>query len=170
MLEKEFEVKDLGALRYFLGMEFARSKMRIFVSQRKYTFDLLKETGMLGSKPNKTPIKMFGGSPIDKGRYQQLVGKLIYLSHTRPDIAFAVSLVSQYMHNPCQRHLNVVYRILTYLKQTLGNVLFFRKTTERKVKVFTDADRVGSVDDRKSTSGYCTLVWGNVITWRSKNQ
>ncbi|KAM6554182.1 hypothetical protein CsatB_014944 [Cannabis sativa] len=174
MLAKEFEVKDLGALRYFLGMEFARSKKGISVSQRKYTLDLLEETGMLGSKPSKTPIelrdkrKMFGGSPVDKERYQQLVGKLIYLSHTRPDIASAISLVGQYMHNPCQGHLNDVYRILRYLKQTLGKSLFFKKTIERKVEVFTDADWAGSIDDRKSTSGYCTLVWGNVVTWQSK--
>ncbi|XP_062079995.1 cellulose synthase A catalytic subunit 9 [UDP-forming]-like [Humulus lupulus] len=170
-LAKEFEVKNLGALRYFLGMEFARSKSGISVSQRKYTLDLLKETEMLSSKPNKTPIelgdkrRMFEGSPVDKGRYQQLVGKFIFLSHTRPDIAFAVSLVSQYMHNPCQGHLNAVYRIMRYLKQTSGKYLFFKKTNERKVEVFTDADWAGSVDDRKSTSGYCTIVWGNVVTW-----
>ncbi|XP_062104247.1 uncharacterized mitochondrial protein AtMg00810-like [Humulus lupulus] len=175
-LAKEFEVKDLGALRYFLGMEFARSKRGISVSQRKYTLDLLKEPGMLGSKPNKTPIelgdkrRMFEGSPVDKGRYQQLAGKLIYLSHTRPDIAFMVSLVSQYMHNPCQGHLNVVYRIMRYLKQKPGKCLFFKKTNERKIEVFTNADWAGSVDDRKSTPGYCMIVWGNVVTLRSKKQ
>ncbi|XP_062109888.1 secreted RxLR effector protein 161-like [Humulus lupulus] len=176
MLAKEFEVKDLGALRYFLGMEFARSKRGISVFQRKYTLDLLNETVMLGSKPNKTPIelrekrKMFEGSSVDKGGYQQLVGKLIYLSHTKPDIAFVVSLVSQYMHDPCQEHLNAVYRILRYLKQTPGKGLFFKKTTERKVEVFTYANWAGLVDDRKSTSGYYTIVWGNVVTWRSKKQ
>ncbi|XP_062114468.1 uncharacterized mitochondrial protein AtMg00810-like [Humulus lupulus] len=126
---------------------------------------------MLKSKPNKTPIelgdkrKMFEGSPVDKGKYQQLVGKLICHSHTRPVIGFAVSLVNQYMHDPCQGHLNAVYRILRYLKQTPRKGLFFRKTTERKVEVFTDADWAGSVDDRKSTSGYCTMVWGNVTIW-----
>ncbi|XP_062104074.1 uncharacterized mitochondrial protein AtMg00240-like [Humulus lupulus] len=131
----------------------------------------VKDLGALSSKPNKTPIelgdkrRMFEGSPVDKGRYQQLVGKFIFLSHTIPDIAFAVSLVSQYMHNPCQGHLNAVYRIMRYLKQTSGKYLFFKKTNERKVEVFTDADWAGSVDDRKSTSGYCTIVWGNVVTW-----
>ncbi|XP_062112548.1 uncharacterized mitochondrial protein AtMg00810-like [Humulus lupulus] len=175
-LAKEFKVKDLGALRYFLGMEFARRKGGISMSQRKYTLDLLKEAGMLGSKHNKNPIelgdnrRMFEGSPVDKGRYQQLVGKFIYLSHTIPDIAFAVSLVSQYMHNPCQGHLNALYRIMRYLKQTPGKCLFLKKTNERKIEVFTDADWVGSVDDRKSTSGYCTIVWGNAVTWRSKKQ
>lgn len=176
MMAKEFEVKDLGALRYFLGMEVARSKKGISVSQRKYTLDLLEETGMLGCRPSKTPVelgnkgKMLERGLVDKGQYQRLVGKLIYLSHTRPDIAFAVSLVSQHMHSPCQGHLNAVYRILRYLKRTPGKCLFFAKTNDRKVKAFTDADWAGSINDRKSTSGYCTLLWGNLVTWRSKKQ
>ena len=96
----EFEVKDLRTLKYFLGMEVPRSKKGISISQRKYTLDLLEETGMLGYKPIETPIeqedkaKLIKGDTVDKGRYQRLVGKLIYLSHARPDIAFAVSIVS----------------------------------------------------------------------------
>ena len=74
------------------------------------------------------------------------------------------------MHAPCQGHLNAVYRILRYLKQTPGKGLFFAKTNDRKVKAFTDADWAGSINDRKSTSGYCTLLWGNLVTWRSKKQ
>ncbi|GAA0147989.1 hypothetical protein LIER_36630 [Lithospermum erythrorhizon] len=128
-MAREFEVKDLGMLKYFLGMEIARSKQGISVSQRKYTLDLLEETGKLD-----------------------------------------LSLVSQYMHNPCQGHMDPVYRILKYLKQTLGKGLFIRKLEDRTIKVFTDADWAGSIDDRKSTLGYCTLVWGNFVTWRSKKQ
>lgn len=176
MMAREFEVKDLGAWRYFLGMEFARSKKGIFVSQRKYVLDLLEETGMLKCKPSETPIqlgnktKMLEGDPVDKGSYQRLIGKLIYLSHTRPNIAFVVSLVSQYMHAPYQGHLDVVYKILRYSKQTPGKGLFFAKNDDRKVKVFTNADWAGSIDDRKSTSGYGTLLWGNLVTWCSKKQ
>ncbi|KZV22301.1 Cysteine-rich RLK (receptor-like protein kinase) 8 [Dorcoceras hygrometricum] len=176
MLAKEFEVKDLGPLRYFLGMEIARNRKGISVSQRKYTLDLLAETGMLGCKPSRTPLELgnkqalLEGKPVDVGSYQRLVGKLIYLSHTRPDIAFAVSLVSQYMHSPCQGHLDAVYRILRYLKLTPGRGLFFAKTDDRSVSAFTDADWAGSISDRRSTSGYCTMVWGNLVTWRSKKQ
>ena len=176
LLAKNFEVKDLGKLRYFLGMEIARSRQGISVSQRKYTLDLLEETGMLGCKASSIPVELgnkdriFKGEPVDRTKYQQLVGKLIYLSHTRPDIAFAVSLVSQYMHNPCQGHLDAVYRILKYLKQAPGKGLLFKKSGDRRIEAFTDADWAGSVDDRKSTSGYCTQVWGNLVTWRSKKQ
>ena len=176
LMAMEFEVKDLGTLKSFLGMEVARSKKGISISQRKYTLDLLEETGMLDCKPIKTPIeqegkaKLIEGDMVDKGRYQWLVGKLIYLSHTKPDITFAVSVVSQYMHSSCQGHFHLVYQILRYLKKTLGKGLFFGKEGNRKVEIFTDADWAGSINDRKSTSGYCTRLWGNLVTWHNKKK
>ncbi|RVX03568.1 Retrovirus-related Pol polyprotein from transposon RE1 [Vitis vinifera] len=176
-LSEEFEVKDLGNLKYFLGMEVARSRKGIVVSQRKYILDLLKETGMLGCKPIDTPMdsqKKLGiekeSTPVDRGRYQRLVGRLIYLSHTRPDIGFAVSAVSQFMHSPTEEHMEAVYRILRYLKMTPGKGLFFRKTENRDTEVYSDADWAGNIIDRRSTSGYCSFVWGNLVTWRSKKQ
>ncbi|RVW84719.1 Retrovirus-related Pol polyprotein from transposon RE1 [Vitis vinifera] len=167
----EFETKDLGPLHYFLGMEVARNKSGIPVSQRKYILDLLKETGMLGCKPVDTPmdpLKKIGeqkeSTPVDTGRYQRLVRKLIYLSHTRPNIAFAVSVVSQYMHAPCEEHMEAVYRIMKYLKGSLGKGLYFRKNETRSIEGFTNANWTGSIDDRRSTSSYCTFVWGNLVT------
>ncbi|KAL6131056.1 hypothetical protein ACLB2K_069434 [Fragaria x ananassa] len=98
-LSKEFEMKDLRQLKYFLGIEVARSKEGISLSQRKYVLDLLAETGMLDCKPVETPIEMnhnlaisSNQVPTDKRRYQRLVGRLIYLSHTRPDIVYALRL------------------------------------------------------------------------------
>lgn len=105
-------MKTLGRLKYFLGIEVAHSKKGIFISQQKYITDLLKETGKTACKPVSSPIDLSlklgnvdGGAAVDKEMYQRLVGKLIYLSHTRPDIAFAVSLVSQFMHSPRKVHL-----------------------------------------------------------------
>ena len=177
LLTKEFEIKDLGNLKYFLGMEIARSKKGIAVSQRKYVLDLLNETWMLGCKPAETPMdstvkleESDGSPPVDKGRYQCLVGKLIYLSHTRPDIGFSVSMVSQFMNNPTEKHMTAVTRILRYLKMTPGKGLFFQRTTKKEIEIFSDADWAGSVTDRRSTSGYCSFVWGNLVTWRSKKQ
>ena len=98
------EMKDLGNLRYFLKMKVARNKNDILVSQRKYALGLLKETGMMGCGPVDTLMDVnvklnnkYDDQHVDKGQYQRLVGKLLYLSHTRPDIAFAVSCVSQFM-------------------------------------------------------------------------
>lgn len=106
-LAKEFEIKSLGKLKYFMGIEVAQSKKGIFISQQKYITDLKQETGKTSCKPANTPVdpnEKLGNAEediaVDKEMYQRLVGKLIYLSHTRPDVAFAVSLVSQFMHQP----------------------------------------------------------------------
>ncbi|PRQ42417.1 putative RNA-directed DNA polymerase [Rosa chinensis] len=176
-LASEFEMKNLGDLKYFLGIEVARGKDGIFLCQRKYVLDLLAETGMLDCSPIDTPIEQNhklaeypDQLPTDKPRYQRLVGRLIYLSHTRPDVAYAVSVVSQFMHNPSERHMEAVVRILRYLKSAPGKGLMFSKYQHLDVSGYTDADWAGSITDRKSTSGYFTFVGGNLVTWRSKKQ
>jgi hypothetical protein len=135
-----FEIKDLASLKYFLSIEVARSKHGIFISQRKYVLDLLKEIGMLGCKATDNPVEVNvklgedSESPlVDKGKYQRLVGQLIYLSHTRPDIAYDVSVVSQFMHSPQEPHMETVYRILRYLKSSPGKgLLFSRQSFENR--------------------------------------
>ncbi|RVX01324.1 Retrovirus-related Pol polyprotein from transposon RE1 [Vitis vinifera] len=141
-ISREFEMKDLGPLKYFLRIEVSRSSEGIFLSQRKYALDLLQETGMSGCQPVNTPIEeglklcvKSNQVSTDKERYQRLVGRLMYLAHTRPDLAYALSVVSQYMHNLGEQHMNAVMRIL-----------------------------------RRSTSGYFTFVSGNLVTWKSKKQ
>ncbi|GMI86678.1 cysteine-rich RLK (RECEPTOR-like protein kinase) 8 [Hibiscus trionum] len=177
VLAREFETKELGSLRYFLGMEVGRSSEGLVINQRKYILDLLTETGMLGCKPAETPMdpglkfnKEEAGNPVDKKPYQRLVGKLIYLSLTRPDIAYSVSVISQHMSDPREEHLEAVNRILRYLKFTPGAGLIFMKNSDRTVKVYTDSSWAGELTDRRSVSGYCAYVWGNLVTWRSKKQ
>ena len=175
-LATQFEIKDLGKLRYFLGIEVARSEKGIFLSQRKYVLDLLKETGMLGCKPVDTPIEVNHnlkenvGEMVYTERYQRLVGRLIYLSHTRLDIAYAVSLVSQFMHSPRTIHLDVVFRILRYLKSNLGKELLFSNNGHLGIEAFADADCAGSPNDRRSTFGFCAFVGRNLVTRKSKKQ
>lgn len=133
-LATAFEVKELDSLRYFLRMEIARSKKGISVSQQKYTLDLLKETKILGAKPSATLMDPSvnlemkeDGVPADVERYKRLVGKLIYLSHTRPDISYAVGIVSQFSSQPQEQHMEAIYTILRYLKMTPGRGIFFCK-------------------------------------------
>ena len=95
---------------------------------------------------------------MNKNSYQRLVGKLIYLTHSRPDIGFAVSMASQYMTNPTENHMKVVNQILQYLKGTPGRGLHFAKNSNKGVEVYIDADWAGSMTDRKSTTRYCSYV------------
>ncbi|KAL7611051.1 hypothetical protein Lser_V15G12648 [Lactuca serriola] len=143
ILGREFEIKDLGQLKYFLGMEIARSRKGISVSQRKYTLDLLEETGLLGCKP--TIIRMEPGikfqtvsedEQVDKGRYQRLVGKLIYLAHTRLDIRFVVGMVSRFMNALTTRHMKAVFQILHYLKKKILNMDYCLKRPVRGEQTF----------------------------------
>ena len=122
-LAKEFEMKGLGTLKCFLGIEVSHSKHKHFLAQRKYTLDLLNETGNSACEPINTYIEVNHDMsiypnqiPANKERYQRLVGKLIYLTHTRPDISYAISVVSQFLHNPSNEH----NRILAYLKSSPG--------------------------------------------------
>ena len=139
--------------------------------------DLLKETGMLACKPANTPIdpnhklgEENEDAIVNRETYQRLVGRLIYLSHTRLDIAYAGSVMSQFMHNPKEIHLQAAYRILRYLKGNPRRGILFKRNTGLVLEAYTDADYAGSIMDRRSTSGYCTFLGGNLVTWRSKKQ
>ncbi|KAK8938354.1 hypothetical protein KSP39_PZI011478 [Platanthera zijinensis] len=169
-------MKDLGLLQYFLGIEIAYEAERIILSQRKYVLDLLTETRVLGCKPAATPIDQRcklgaeAGEPVDREMYQRLVEKLIYLSHTCPDILFSISVVSRYMHDPRKGHMDAVYQILRYLKSAPGKGLTFRRNGHVRIEGYCDSDWASCADDRMSTSGYCIFMGGNLVSWRSKKQ
>ena len=147
-LSSEFEMKDLGHLKYFLGIKVSRYDKGIFLSQRKYALDLLQETGMSACQPADTPVEEglklcveTNQVPVDKRRYQRLVGRLMYLAHTRPDLAYALSIVSRFMHNLREQHMNAVMRILRYLKFAPGKGILFTKNVDcQSVDTYSDAD------------------------------
>ncbi|CAA7404778.1 unnamed protein product [Spirodela intermedia] len=118
-LSNQFEIKSLEKLKYFLQIKAAYSEKGIFFSQQKYVLDLLKETWKIECKPINTPI--------DPNSTLGLVGQFIYLHHTRPDIAFAVGIISQFIHDPREPHLQAVHKILSYLKGTTGQGILFQK-------------------------------------------
>ncbi|RVW15145.1 Retrovirus-related Pol polyprotein from transposon RE2 [Vitis vinifera] len=147
------------------------------MSQRKYALDILEETGMLECKPVDTPmdpsVKLVPGQgePLrDPGRYRRLVGKLNYLTITRPDISFPVSVVSQFLQSPCDNHWDVVIRIIQYIKGTPDQGMLYEDRDHTQIVGYTDAYWADSPSDKRSISRYCVFIGGNLISWKSKKQ
>ncbi|XP_049386270.1 uncharacterized mitochondrial protein AtMg00810-like, partial [Solanum stenotomum] len=156
-LHKNFKMKDLGELRYFLGIEIARSSEGILISQRKYALEMISETGLSGSKPKWTPMEQnmkltsseydlkFSEKSEDvlledRSVYQRLVGKLLYLTVTRPDISYAVQSLSQFMHAPKRSHYEAALHVVKYIKSQPGLGLLMSSRGDEKVEAYCDSD------------------------------
>ncbi|XP_071708044.1 uncharacterized mitochondrial protein AtMg00810-like [Rutidosis leptorrhynchoides] len=111
-----------------------------------------------------------GAQLADREKYQKIVGKLIYLAHIRPDVSYAVGVVSQFMHQPQVHHMKAVWRIIIHLIGKVGHGVLLKNNGHLKTQIYTDAGWGCEKGDRKSTSGYFTLVGGNLVTWKSKKK
>ncbi|XP_074297812.1 secreted RxLR effector protein 161-like [Silene latifolia] len=174
---EEFEMTDLGLLQYFLRLELKQGNNGIFLNQRKYVQDLLKKFKVKESDVAFTPMNINeklqrndGTLSADEKLYRSLVGGLNYLTHTRPDIAYCVSVVSRYLHSPTKQHLGAVKRVLKYLAGTVEYGIWYTKSENFKLMGYTDNDWVGSIDDRKSTSGCVFGLGSGAVTWSLKKQ
>jgi hypothetical protein len=175
-MKKEFDMTDLGKMRYFLGVEVVQNSDGIFMSQRKYAKEVL-ERGMKHCNSAYNPIvpgcklsKDGSGAVVDATMYKQMVGSLMYLTATRPDLMYSVCLISRYMEKPTEMHLQAVKKILRYLKGTMELGIRYRRGGEGSLVGFADSDYAGDVDDRKSTSGYVFMLGTGAVSWSSKKQ
>ncbi|KAK2985696.1 hypothetical protein RJ640_011924 [Escallonia rubra] len=173
----QFHTKDLGSLKYFLGIEVARSSHGLYLCQRKYTLDILDDCGLTGARPSEFPMEQnlklsnsTGSILSDPSSYRRLVGRLIYLTVTRLDIVHTVNILSQFMHQPRQPHLDTAHPLMHYLKGSPGQGIFLHSKSDLSLKAFCDSDWASCPMTRRSTTGYCIFFGSSPISWKTKKQ
>ncbi|GJS70180.1 ribonuclease H-like domain-containing protein [Tanacetum coccineum] len=175
-LYKEFDMTDLEALNYFLGISVTRDSIGMFLSQKKYALELLKRAQMANCNPTRMSVDTESklgsdGDPIsDPTLYRSLAGGLQYLTFTRPDISYAVQQVCLHMHDPREPYLAALKRVLRYVRGTLDFWLQLYASITGSLVAYTDADRAGCPTTRRSTSGYCVFLGDNLLSWSAKRQ
>jgi len=155
----------------------ARSKKGIHICQRKYALDILSQTGMIGCKPCSTPYLKDNKDLYDAAEtlpdptvYRQLIGKILYLTNTRPDLCFSIHLLSQFMQAPTVKHYAAAQHILRYIEANPSQGLFFPADNQIQLKAFSDSDWGTCPDTRKSTTGFCIFLGSSLFSWKSKKQ
>ena len=171
-----FEMTDHGEMSYFLGIKIKQRQNEIFICQKKYAEEILKKFHMGNCKSMSTPMcqkeklcKDDGTTKVDEFEYRSLVGFLMYLT-TRPDIMYAISVLSRFMNYANESHLRVAKRVLRYVKGIVSFSVKFCLTPSFELQGYSDSDWVGSLDDMKSTSDFCFNFESGIFTWSSKKQ
>ncbi|KAK6146446.1 hypothetical protein DH2020_020315 [Rehmannia glutinosa] len=177
LMQGEFEMSMMGELNFFLGLQIKQCQEGIYISQSKYTKELLKKFGIEGRRTVFTPMatnvkidKDEKGKSVDESKYRGMIGSLLYLTASRPDILHAVCLCARFQSNPKESHMSAVKRIFRYLKGTIQYGLFYSKNENFSLKGYSDSDYAGNIDDRKSTSGSCQFLGDCLVSWFSKKQ
>jgi hypothetical protein len=176
LLKQKFEMKDLGELHYFLGIEVIQSPKGIWLLQRQYALNKLSEYGMTGCKPISIPLEQNvklsaneGDLVEDTTMYRRIVGSLIYMTITRPYLSYAVGVVSQFMQTPQKPHLDVVRRVLRYIKHNLHCGIFYEAKSQLQVHGYIDAHWVAmfQIEDQPMVS--CFILEVEMLVGAIKN-
>jgi len=176
-MQGEFEMSMMGELSFFLGLQVKQSKDGIFLCQSKYCKEILKKFEMESCKEASTPMPLScymdadaAGKRVDQMKYRGLIGSLLYLTTSRPNVMFVVCLCARYQANPKESHLKAAKRILKYLKGTTNVGLRYPSYSSIHLIGYSDSDFAGCKLDQKSTSGTCHLLGSSLISWHSKKQ
>uniref|UniRef100_I1QWR4 Reverse transcriptase Ty1/copia-type domain-containing protein n=1 Tax=Oryza glaberrima TaxID=4538 RepID=I1QWR4_ORYGL len=176
-MTKRFEMSMMGELKFFLGLQIKQLKEGIFICQTKYLKDMLKKFGMENAKPIHTPMPSNGhldlneqGKDVDQKVYRSIIGSLLYLCASRPDIMLNVCMCARFQAAPKECHFVAVKRILRYLVHTPNLGLWYPKGARFDLIGYADADYAGCKVDRKSTSGTCQFLGRSLVSWSSKKQ
>ncbi|GKD04883.1 putative ribonuclease H-like domain-containing protein [Tanacetum coccineum] len=177
MMHKKFQMSSMGELTFFLGLQVKQKEDGIFISQDKYVTEILKKFGFTDVKTASTPmetqkllLKDEDGEEVDVHLYRLMIGSLMYLTSSRPDIMFVVCTCARYQVNPKVSHLHAVKRILRYLKGQPKLGLWYPKDSPFDLAAYTDTDYAGASLDRKSTTGGCQFLGSRLISWQCKKQ
>jgi hypothetical protein len=177
LMQNEFEMSMMGELRFFLGLQIKQESNGIFICQEKYIKDLLKKYKMNEAKIMATPMhpsssldKDEKGKDVSDKEYRGMIGSLLYLTASRPDIVFAVGLCARFQTAPKESHLTAVKRIFRYLVGTTDLGLWYSKGSCFDLTAYCDADYAGDKIERKSTSGTCQFLGNALISWSCRKQ
>jgi hypothetical protein len=177
VMTQKFEMSMMSELNYFLGFQVKQLKDDTFISQMKYTQDLLKRFRMKDAKPAKTPMGTDGhvdlnkgGKSVDQKAYRSMIGSLLYLCASRLDIMLSVCMCARFQFDPRECHLVAVKRILRYLVATPCFGIWYPKGSTFDLIGYSDSDYAGCKVDRKSTSGTCQFLGRSLVSWSSKKQ
>ena len=174
-MQSEFEMSMMGELNFFLGLQIKQAKNGIFISQSKYCKELLNKFGMKNAKQMTTPIsttcylnKDEIGQSIDIKKYRGMIGSLLYLSASRPNIMFSICMCARYQSNLKESHLSVVKRIMRYLLDIINLGLWYPKNSSYNLVGYSNSNFAGCKTDRKSTNGTCHFIGFALVSWHSK--
>ena len=171
VMKKAFEMNMVGKLTFFLGLQVKQKKEGIFVSQENYARNIVKKFGLDSKKHASTPMSSSTKMNVDSSGvevsltlYRSIIGSLLYLTASRPDIAFNIGVCARYQAAPKESHMTVVKRIIRYINGTPDYGLWYSKDSNACLAGYSDADCAGSVNDRKSTSGGCFYLGNNLVS------